>query len=156
MTQASDWREYEARASSTEVFGRVLCDVRNHHYIVDGPIWNDCPGEEVTPSELFLSAVASCGVELMQMLAKRSEPPVPLQGVTIEIYGMVDRDNPVRPDVTLFNLVQLEITLKGVTEEQAAELVAGYTSRCPLFGTVTTATPDVQVSVRTEAVGSRQ
>jgi hypothetical protein len=100
--------------------------------------------------------VASCGVELMQMLAKRSEPPVPLQGVTIEIYGMVDRDNPVRPDVTLFNLVQLEITLKGVTEEQAAELVAGYTSRCPLFGTVTTATPDVQVSVRTEAVGSRQ
>jgi len=150
MAQASDLREYEAKAASTEVFGRVLCDVRNHHYIVDGPIWNDCPGEEVTPAELFLSAVASCGVELMQMLSKRSEPPIPLQGVRIYIYGVVDRNNPVRSDVTLFNMVRLDITLRGVTREQAAELVAGYRARCPLMGTLSTATPEVRVEVRNE------
>lgn len=150
MAQPPDLREYEARAASTEIFGRVLCSARTHHYIVDGPIWNDCPHEEVTPGELFLSAVASCGVELMQMLAKRSEPPIPLQGVRIHIYAMVDRNNPVRPDITLFNHAQVDIALRGVTHGQAAELVAGYRARCPLMGTFTTATPDVQFAIRTE------
>src|SRR5208283_430843 len=58
----SDVRRYEVRAASTDVFGRVMCSVRNHHYVIDGPEQNGCPGEEVTPGELFLSAVAACGV----------------------------------------------------------------------------------------------
>jgi uncharacterized OsmC-like protein len=150
MSQAPDLREYEARAASTEIFGRVLCSARTHHFIVDGPVWNDCPHEEVTPGELFLSSVASCGVELMQMLAKRSEPPIPLQGVRIYIYAMIDRNDPVRTDITLFNRARVDITLKGVTGEQAAELVSGYKARCPLMGTFTAATPSVQFEVRHE------
>ena len=61
---AADIREYEAGANSTDVFGRVLCTARNHHFIVDGPLQNGCPGEEVTPAEIFLAGVAACGVEL--------------------------------------------------------------------------------------------
>ena len=45
-----DVREYEARAASTDVFGRVLGAARNYHIVVDGPVQNGCPGEAITPA----------------------------------------------------------------------------------------------------------
>src|SRR6266704_337075 len=62
----TDVREYAAQAASTDTFGRVLCSARNHHFVVDGPVQNGCPGEAINPAELFLSGVAACGVELVQ------------------------------------------------------------------------------------------
>ena len=53
MTAPSVVREYRVDARSTDVFGRVLVSARDHHFIVDGPVQNGCPGEEVTPPELF-------------------------------------------------------------------------------------------------------
>jgi len=126
MTDASI-RRYEARASSTETFGRVLCSVRNHHYVIDGPAQNGCPGEEVTPGELFLSAVASCGVELVQVIAKSEGLPV--QAIEVAISGVMDRSNPVRPDVSLFNSVSLEFQMQGVSSDEAQLLVEKFKGR---------------------------
>ncbi len=123
----SDIRRYQARAASSEVFGRVLCNVRNHHFVVDGPVQNGCPGEEVTPGELFLAAVASCGVELIQVVAKSDG--VPLQAIQVEISGWMDRSNPVRADVTVFNSVSLRFQMKGVTDEEARLLVEKFKGR---------------------------
>jgi hypothetical protein len=55
-------REYDVAARTTDVLGRVLCQARTHHFIVDGPVQNGCPGEELTPPEVFLSAVAIADV----------------------------------------------------------------------------------------------
>ncbi len=66
MTQA-EVRHYQTNARSTETFGRVLVSARDQHLIVDGPVSNGCPGEAITPAELFLSGVAACGVELIQV-----------------------------------------------------------------------------------------
>lgn len=104
MTQ-TDVREYAAHADSTETFGRVLASARNHHFVVDGPVQNGCPGEAITPAELFLLGVATCGVELIQVLAKSEG--LPLRGVTAEIWATMDRSRPVRPDISLFNSVRL-------------------------------------------------
>jgi uncharacterized OsmC-like protein len=123
----TDLRQYEAGAVSTDVFGRVLCQVRNHHFIIDGPEQNGCPGEEVTPAEIFLSGVASCGVELIQVLAKGMA--IPLQRVDVKIQGMMDRAHPVRPDVSLFNSVQLDFQLTGVTDNEAKQLVETFKGR---------------------------
>lgn len=120
-------REYEARAASTDLFGRVLCSARNHHFVVDGPVQNGCPGEELTPAEIFLSGVASCGVELVQVLAKSSG--IPLKGIAVTIKGMMDRSRPVRPDVSLFNSVRLEFRMTGVTNEGAKQLVETFKGR---------------------------
>src|SRR5215210_5733448 len=84
MAQA-DIREYTAQARSTETFGRVLCNARDQHFVVDGPVQNGCPGEAITPAEVFLAGVAACGVELVQVLAKQSE--IPLQAVRVAIEG---------------------------------------------------------------------
>jgi len=142
-TPATTLREYDVAARSTDIFGRVLCSARDHHFIVDGPIQNDCPGEAVTPAEVFLSAVAACGVELLHVIAR--DQNAPLTRATVKIHGEVDRANQPRSDLTTFNSVRLDFTLWGVDGAQAAAVVNGFKGRCPLFGTVAAATPDVQV-----------
>jgi uncharacterized OsmC-like protein len=118
---------YEAHARSTDVFGRVLCDARDQHFVVDGPVQNGCPGEAVTPAELFLSGVAACGVELLGVLAR--DQGVPLRAARVAIQGINDPAHPVRPDVNLFNSVRLTVTLSGVTEEQGQALIAAFKRR---------------------------
>ena len=127
VASASDLREYEARAGSTSTLGRVMCSVRDHHIIIDGPVQNGFPGEEITPAELFLSGVAACGVELVQMLAKQQD--MPLDTISVEIKGSLDRSRPARTDYTVFNSVQLKFHLTGVTEEQGTQLIESFKRR---------------------------
>ncbi|HKW76798.1 MAG TPA: OsmC family protein [Terriglobales bacterium] len=123
----SETRQYEVRAESSTVFGRVLCGARNHHLVVDGPEQNGCPGEEVTPAELFLAGVACCGVELIQVLAKSAD--IPLKAVHVSIRGMQDRSRPVRPDVSLFNSVRLQFKFAGIDQQQAGQLIESFKGR---------------------------
>jgi uncharacterized OsmC-like protein len=123
----TDIREYAVDAASTATFGRVLCSARNHHFVIDGPVQNGCPGEEVTPVEAFLSSVAACGVELTQVIARELGLPVPATRVRIE--GKIDRSKPVRPDATVFNEVRLAFSVRGVTKEQAKDLVDRFKKR---------------------------
>lgn len=120
-------RNYAVRARSTDTFGRVLCNVRNHHFVVDGPVQNGAPGEEVTPAELFLTGIAACGVELVQSFARADQ--VPLRGVNVDISGTLDRGNPVRTDVSVLNSVHLRFSLQGVTEAQGAALIDKFKGR---------------------------
>lgn len=120
-------RHYAAQARNTDTFGRVLTSIRDHHAIVDGPVQNGCPGEEVTPAEVFLSGVAACGVELVQVIARSQQ--IPLAGVAVAIEGTIDPANPVRPDVTLFNSVRITFRLAGVEQQQAQELVDAFRRR---------------------------
>lgn len=126
MAQA-DLRQYAVRASSTNIFGRVLCSARNHHFVSDGPEQNGCPGEEITPAEFFLAAVASCGVELVQVLAKSAG--IALSGVEVKVHGLLNRSKPVRSDLSLFNSVRLQFQMKGVTDEGAKQLVESFKGR---------------------------
>ena len=116
--------EYDLTARSTDVFGRVLCGVRDHHFIIDGPVQNGAPGEEVTPVEAFLSAVAACGVELIQAIARNKQ--FPLRSVAVRMHGILDRANQARPDVRTLNSVTLDFTFAGVDDPQAAALVEGF------------------------------
>jgi len=120
-------RGYTVQARSTDTFGRVLCNTRNHHFIVDGPVQNGCPGEAITPAELFLTGIAACGVELLQVIAR--EERLPLRAVNVEIEGALDQSNPVRRDVTVFNSVHLRFDLKGVTQAQGGVLVDRFKGR---------------------------
>jgi uncharacterized OsmC-like protein len=120
-------RGYTVQARSTDTFGRVLCNTRNHHFIVDGPVQNGCPGEAVTPAELFLTGIAACGVELVQGIARDEQ--LALQTVNVEIEGSLDRANPVRRDVTVFNSVRLRFDLKGVTKAQGGLLIDRFKGR---------------------------
>src|SRR4051812_23832480 len=120
-------REYHAHARTTQTFGRVIAGAREHHIVVDGPVQNGCPGEEITPAELFLAAIASCGAELVQVIAR--EESTPLDAVAVEITGVVDRARQARSDVTTFTRVHVDIALTGADDARAAALVEGFRRR---------------------------
>ena len=126
MTE-NEVRNYTVRARSTDTHGRVLCNVRNHYFIVDGPVQNGAPGEEVTPAELFLASIAACGVELVQAFAKAES--IPLRAIDVDIAGSLDRANPVRKDVNVLNSVQIKFHLTGVTAAQGATLIDRFKGR---------------------------
>ena len=42
-------RNYAIAARSTDTHGRVMCSVRNHHFIIDGPVQNGAPVKPVVP-----------------------------------------------------------------------------------------------------------
>ena len=127
MTAPQAIRDYEVRARSTDIFGRVLCSARNHHFVIDGPVQNGCPGEEVTPPEAYLAGVAACAVELLHVIAKADG--VPLGGVTATLNATVDRGNQPRTDFTVFNTVLLRLVLSGTDAARAASLVEGFKRR---------------------------
>ncbi|MBV9582387.1 MAG: OsmC family protein [Chloroflexi bacterium] len=127
MTEAPQTRVYQTRAQSTETFGRVLVSARDQHLIADGPVQNGCPGEAIGPGELFLSGVAACGVELIQVLARQDG--VPLRSISASIEARQDRSAPVRPDVSLFNSVHVHFELGGVSEAQGQDLVNRFKAR---------------------------
>ena len=120
-------RQYNVAARSTDVFGRVMCSVRDHHFVIDGPVQNGCPGEEVTPPEAFLSAVAACGVELVHVIAREQNKAV--GNVAVSIYGELDRSKQKRTDVTVLNEMRMSFTLGGTDGATATQLVEGFKRR---------------------------
>ena len=127
MDEQGSTRRFTVEARSTDTFGRVLCAARDQHFVVDGPVQNGCPGEAVTPPEIFLAGVATCGVELLHVIAR--DEGLPLRSVSAQIEGWIDRDHPVRPDVMVFNGARLKLSLAGVTRAQAVDLVEKFKSR---------------------------
>jgi uncharacterized OsmC-like protein len=126
-SQEHSTHDYLVRASPTTTFGRVLLSARTQHVVVDGPRQNGCPGEAITPAELFLGGVASCAVELVHVLAR--EKGIALGAVDAEVSGDIDRTHHVRSDVTVFNSVTLRFALRGVGDEDAAALVEAFKAR---------------------------
>lgn len=120
-------RQYQVRAQTTRTFGRVLASARDHHLVVDGPVQNGCPGEAITPAELFLGGVAACGAELIQVIARADG--IPLDAVDVIVTGTVDRSAQPRGDLTVFTTVHVDITLTGVEAARAATLVEGFKRR---------------------------
>ena len=120
-------RRYDIAARSTDTFGRVLWSCRDQHFVADGPVQNGCPGEAVTPAELFLAGIATCGVELVQVLAK--DAGVAVGDVSAAVEGVLDPVRPVRDDVRVFNSVRIRFELAGVDTAAARELVEGFKRR---------------------------
>jgi uncharacterized OsmC-like protein len=127
VSGSAQTRRYEVNAASTSTFGRVLWSCRDQHFVADGPVHNGCPGEAVTPAELFLAGIATCGVELVEVIARAED--VPLEAVSAEISGEIDPDDPVRSDVNVFNRVRLSFRLEGVTADQGELLVDRFKKR---------------------------
>lgn len=120
-------REYQAHAETTRTFGRVMVSARQQHIVVDGPVQNGCPGEAITPAELFLAAVASCGAELIQVMAR--DEGMPVDSVSCAVTGVVDRGRQARQDVTTFTRVHVDIAIAGADDARAAALVEGFKRR---------------------------
>jgi hypothetical protein len=84
----------------------------------------------------------------VQVFAK--DKKISLGSATGTISATLDRSNQPRSEVTLFNSVRLDIALGGVTQDEGHELVRAFQARCPLYGTLAVATPNLEVKVITQ------
>ena len=123
----ADVRRYAAEARSTDVLGRMQLGARHQHVTVDGPPWNDFPGEELMPGELFLGGVATCAVELLQMFSR--DDGVSIGDVHVLINAELDPDDQPHPDHTLFNRIRMRVEVDGVSQDRAEELVDRFKGR---------------------------
>jgi uncharacterized OsmC-like protein len=68
--------------------------------------------------------------------------------VHVRIEGVVDREHPVREDLTVFNRVRMWFDIEGVSDEQAKRLVERVAQRCPLYGSVAASAGEFHVEIQ--------
>lgn len=112
----SDLVSNTVRSMTTHTYGRTLNATGDHAFIIDG---TRAPAQEVTPIEVFLSAVASCGVQWVERFAQ--EDGVSLFTVAADITGFRLKDQPNE-----FHHVTLHFTATGMSEAQAETYVARF------------------------------
>jgi uncharacterized OsmC-like protein len=106
------------RSYSSGTIGRSLNTVRNHHFVIDSP----SIGEEIGSGDAFLSGISSCGVNLVEVLARDTGVPLRRTEVTIDGIRSVK-------DTSVFARIDLRFVLFGLTRDQADALVDSYTKR---------------------------
>jgi uncharacterized OsmC-like protein len=129
------------QSATTHVLGRTLNSTRNHHFIVDG---TSEPKEEITPVEVFLSAVSSCCVHWIEKFAR--EDTVDLNFMTVDIEGSRLKDQPER-----FQYVAVSVKAKGPSQAQLEDFVERFKGRCPLYRTVAAGT-EVKFDIHADAL----
>ena len=110
----------DSRSSGVE--GRSLNSARTNHFIVDEPAYNGGPGEALTPAEVFLSGVSSCGVLLVEAFARKDG--VSLKGVSCHVDGIRTKENPAD-----FQKVTVAFEIRGVDTTTGEGLVEKYKAR---------------------------
>jgi len=124
---------------STGTLGRAICNARTHHFVSD-----DVGGDAVGAGELFLSGVSACAVNMVERLANQDKIPLHWMDVSIEAY----RDQDATPgDITVYDAIRVHFEMWGVQAEHAEGLVETWKRRCPLYGSVATATRDTHVTL---------
>ena len=119
--------QYSVQARSSGTFGRVLLSARNHHFVIDGPVSNGCPGEALTPVEQFLASVAACGVELIEVIARQES--VPLRSADVRISTTSGRTKRDDHGVTTLENVAINVHLEGPDQAAAETLVEKFKGR---------------------------
>jgi uncharacterized OsmC-like protein len=109
----------EVRSASTGTFGRSLNSVRNHHFVIDEPAARGGPGEELTPADVFLAGIGSCGVLLVESFAR--EAGLEVKGARAAIRGLRHGSDPSR-----FVRIVLDFEIAGVSQRDAEQLVRRY------------------------------
>jgi uncharacterized OsmC-like protein len=106
------------RSYSSGTVGRSLNTVRNHHFVIDSPTI----GDEITSGDAFLAGISSCGVNLVEVLAR--DTGVPLGRTEVTIDGVRNRRDP-----SVFERIDLRFVLIGLNQGQAEDLVESYQRR---------------------------
>jgi uncharacterized OsmC-like protein len=114
------------QSQTTHVYGRTLNSARTHHFIIDG---TRDPKEELTPVEVFLSAVSACCVQWVEQFAR--EEKVPLARLEVSITGTRSA-----AETNRFQLIEISVGSSGPTQSQLEDFVRRFKERCPLYRTV--------------------
>lgn len=127
-------------ADLTETPGRSIVNARNHYLILDSPPPLGGPNEEINPIEILLSALGSCAVLVSEKVAQELE--IPLKDASAVVEGELDprgvQGEDVDPRIQIF---RVNLTLTGVSQEEADKLSGAIKKRCPVYTTLERSAP---------------
>ena len=107
---------YAVRSASSGTLKRTITSIRNHHLIIESP----SIGEEITSGEAFFAGVASCGVTLIEGAAQEMGIPLQRMAVTVQAF------RPTKPGVVIYDHVDMNFVMHGVTQQQGEALLDRY------------------------------
>lgn len=120
---------FHAETFSSGTRGRAFARIRNNVFVVDDPSGApyDGPGEEPGAGELFLAGITTCAGLMMERIARAEG--LPLERVHVGMDGSLDTqaDWGGRPPV--LDSARMLFTFKGLTREQAGQLVETFKGR---------------------------
>ncbi|SDC89330.1 OsmC family protein [Paraburkholderia lycopersici] len=122
----------EQRSATTTtigVTGRYLVDSRGNLFASDSPSARDGDTVAVEPSELLLSALGVCALGSVEKAAR--ELSLTVKHATAAVDSVRDAE-----DRTRFERVHIDVTVHGVTQQQAQQLIDHFTSGCVIYNTV--------------------
>jgi uncharacterized OsmC-like protein len=129
------------RSRTTGIPGRYILSGDGKHMVVDASPASGGTGESFVAQELFVGALATCAQAIVH--AKAEELSIAPASVLVQVES--ERDVDAIPPA--YSSVRMDFTFSGVTEDEAKTLVSEFTSRCPIYHTVASATA-MTVSVR--------
>ena len=134
--------------------GRAIVTARGHHFVVDSPTPLGGPNEEINPIEVLLSALATCGTFVCETAAR--EMDIPLNRIAVIVAGDFDPrgvcGEPIDPRI---QAMRVHLVLAGPSQAQAESLCAAFQSRCPVYSTLSRATP-ITVEISLEGPSHKQ
>jgi len=119
---------WQAETASSGIPGRALARIRTNNFVVDDyamPPYNG-PGEEPGAAELFLAGITTCAVLVVERLARAEG--LPLKHVRASMEASRDPDQPLG-GIPVLDSARLEFRFRGLTREQAGQLVQMFKDR---------------------------
>ena len=97
--------------------GRSISEVRQHLFVVDDP----SIGQAMTAADYFVSDIAACAVNHMEVRAENDG--ISLRKIEVELEARRDA-----ADTSVFLGIDFNITFYGVSQPEADALLAAYKS----------------------------
>ncbi len=119
----------EVTSTLTPQAGRFVTEARERFLVTDSTIARGGKAQAWLAGELLLAALSTCAVSSVTAFARE------------KAYALEDTSATVSStrhptDETRYEKVIVSVATRGVSQEQAKELVALFIGSCPVFGTV--------------------
>ena len=127
--------------------GRTIVNIKEHHQVVDSPLYLGGPNEEVNPIDLMLTALATDSLFVCEKIAQQMR--IPLDDLKINISADFDPRGVLGEPVDAgLSALSVQMVMSGLNEAQAKALVDAFKSRCTLYVTLCRAVKiDLNVSL---------
>lgn len=136
----------KAQTSTLGIKGRNMTRVRDRNFPVDDPNtpeYDNGPGEELGAAELFIAGITTCATLMIERIARAKE--IAYESVTVTMEGTRDMRAERERGPQALDSARMKFVYRGVSQETAAYLTDAFQNKCPLYGSVAIATPDLTV-----------
>lgn len=140
---------YTATATSRTIGskGRNITRIRDRNILVDDPntpAYDNGPGEELGAAELFVAGITTCASLMIERIARAKA--IAYESLVVTMDGTRDMVKERDRGPQALDQARMHFVYRGVSDETAAYLTDAFQNKCPLYGSVAIATPDLVVT----------